>query len=544
MQHAHHILLHVAEQGGVPLLLAVGLLSTLWIVRFARSADWRPAGFGVLYLWLNGGADLTVLYEPVVLVGGLLLGLAGRSLPGRRRGIPGLMVPYFAVWLTSLVLLGNAERTRRDGPENSLAVSKIARTVDEVWGVTGIADSGNGGHELAPHGRCARAAPLLVDQASLLIAQWRPHRAESLLQEAVRRDPTGVIAEGGGRARVMLAVLQRQTGRGRLARRTMQGLRWSDADAATALATLEYYTLRKQEARVESVLKHVLSTTDDPVLRARFKEERARRQSLRPNLERTSQDVFKEQVERLLASGLTAGARERLQAAGSGLDRWLLTLLWSRVYAAEGDMGKAVALAAHAVAQSGGSDAARWELVEVLLAGNRTDEALVEAGKLVQCQPRNPGVWLLRGQTLLAAGRATEALNDVVQAQELGADAVACGIARSQALRLLGRHTEAEHVLVRLLRERPGMPWPAWELASWAESEGRLSDAARWARIALARAPGDHGSRVLLGRVLAAQGNTSQARRQLRLVVEDPRAGPGWQADARREMAQLEGKVE
>jgi predicted Zn-dependent protease len=323
----------------------------------------------------------------------------------------------------------------------------------------------------------------------------------------------------------------------------MGGVRWAEAEATMALGTLEYHSLRRQEARVDSVLKQVLRTSRDPFLVARFAEEMGKRTALRvPGRSgRLPQDVLKDEVERLLANGLIGAARNKVSAPSVEVEPWLLTMLGSKIAVAEGDMVRAVALASRAVAQSGGTDASRWELVKVLSQSSHTREALREAGKLVERRPADPAVRLLRAQTLLDAGLPYDALTDLEQAELLGGEAMACGIARSQALRMIGDGAGAERVLVELLAARPGTSWPAYELASWAEEEGRIADAIKWARQAVSRAPADHGSRVLLGRVLIRAGMVAEGRHHLDLVTKDPRAGPGWQTDARREMERLKG---
>lgn len=534
MQHAHHALLQLAEQGGPILLAAAAALALRWIIRFARSDDMKPAGIGLLYLWLHNGADFSLSYEPLVLTAGLLLGLtAGPSPGGRVRAWTALVIVFAAVWLTSIRVVADQGRaTRGEGP---LTVTPLDGALDRMWGHVSLP----GTFRVIPHGRCSAEAAALVDEAAASIERWHPREAQRLLAEAVRLDPAGVIPRGGGRARVMLALVQRETGRGRRADETVRGLRWSDGEATQALAALEYYSLRGHTAAADSLIQHVLRTSTDKALVARFSDESLRRRSGPHPAPTTPQEVFTAEIERLLANGFVEHARQRLRSAGVRLEDWARTMLWAKVAAAEGDMTKASVLAARAVASSGGSDAARWELATMLQAFGRTQEALREATGLVVRRPQDPGVWLLRAQILLDAGRADEALRDLEQAQARGADTVAVVVARSQGLRMTGQTREARRILVSAFRANPRASWPAWELASWAEAEGRFGEAMQWAKEALARNRSDHGSRVLLGRVLAAQGRTREALEQLQLVAGDSRAPPRWRAAAEHELQQI-----
>ncbi|MBN1423371.1 hypothetical protein JXA88_02340 [Candidatus Fermentibacteria bacterium] len=547
MQHSHHLLLHIGEQSGVVPALLMAVLALWWCLRLAREQNPHPAGFGLLYLWLNNGADLTLLSETLMLAGGVMLGVwMAQGLMPRRGLWPAILaLPFGAVWLSSLIVASTAERASRGMGESRLASGTVKAILAALWDPVVLSPGPTGTAEPTVfHGRCAYLTPALVEQARPYIARWQPDTAESLLVEAIRLDPTGVVPGGGGRARALLAMIQGHTRRGPRSKETLAGIHWAEAEAIQAYGALDFFSLRRRSAKVDSLISYIIRTSEDPQLVARFSREKARRWSQRDQGVRSAQDIIKEEIERMLASGLVGAAKVRLEARDTSVEPWLQTMLWSKVAVAEGDMPRAVALASRAVVQSGGSDAARWELVGILSQSNRSAEALVEAGRLLARRPEDPAMWLLRAKTLLDAGRAAEALADLDRARSLGADVVACGIARSQAFRMVGKGTEARRLLIGLVNGHPETAWPAWELASWAESEERLGEAGRWATMALERSPGDHGSRVLLGRVLAKTGRLKEAWHHLKLVADDPRAGPGWQADARHELELLKGRLD
>ncbi len=532
MQHAHHALLHIAEQGGIPLALAVVVAFALWLRSQVRAQEESPWAYGVLYLWLNNGVDLTLSYEALVVATGLLIGLSSRTPARGSRAWVTLLLPATMVWLTAALSVGHADLQRRGGGEDRVWTLRVRGVLARLWGSQEASPPGSFGPF---HGRCPFLASALVEQAERFIASWHPALADSLLLEAVRLDPAGVIPHGGGRAQVMRALLRRDTGGGTT---VLPCPPWADGEATKALAAIDYFWLRNQPSRAESVVKHTARRSPDGSLIKRLEEAHGRRseRAQTPN----PADALKENVERLIARGFTRDARLLLASPPAGSPPWLITLLRGKVALAEGDMDRAATLSAQAVAESGGADAARWELVGVLIASSRAQEALAEVDLLVRRRPRDPGIWLLRAQAFLALGRAREALADIERARSLGGEPVALGIAQSQALRLLGHPAQARRVLVGLLRDHPTVSWPAWELASWAESEGRLEDALRWASMAVARDPENPGARLVLGRVLAALGRRGEARRHFCLVLSDPRAGPGWHADAREALERLD----
>jgi tetratricopeptide (TPR) repeat protein len=557
MQYTHHLLLHIVEQVGIPGAIVIAALMFVWGKQFIhyepRSRE-AAAGAGLLYLWSHFSADISATGTPFLVASGALFAL---SWPGSMRHAKhgvcvflriGLVAVYGYVWIVGMLSFGawmNLSSGNLDKAE-SLAVTCNSLWPDNSAALEVLEELGprsSRGDQALCDVRCPSAGPNGVRLAAKFLSEGRIEPAESLLVSVCALDPRCVIPGCGARARVLLAMIARERGDQARADSMMAGLFWKESAKEEALGRVDYWFLTGEYTLAEECARsYAQRTVDDPELKrlltgkirslSRNGPESGRSPSGDQRL-----DLLVTEIEGLLQRGRIGQAEAKLHAAESWLrEDWQAASLESKVALAKGDIDRAIALASRAVALSGGAGAARWTLVEMLSYGQRREDAIRQADILVREAPQNGGAWLMKGETLLNDGKANEALKALSTALELGADSISCTILRARCLRMNGRVDKAKALLVALARAKPNEGWPAWELASWAESEGRLREALKWARRSLRRTPGHAASKVLMGRVLRKLGRYREARQQLMAVVRDESAAHGWRVDAEKEL--------
>ncbi len=562
MQHAHHFLLHVAEQIGVAGAIVLLVLVVLWARRTRAAGSMSPralAGYGFLFVWIHNAADMSILSPIMVLVSGFLAGSSLISLHGQvgeSKKCPWpMIIPVAALavtWGANILALASNTALRSGDREKARTAAKVATWIGgynpTLEGV--LADAAEQRFLDAPlHGSLQYPGyvPEMVRIVEQLLRQDRLGKARRLLNKALELDPRGVVPYGGARARVYLSMIATERGKAGGASRIQNGLRWEERDSEIALGAINYWILRGDRVAAESLRVAWLVKTSDSELRrtlARISPIRSDDKANEVAGQQKALDVFdklRESVERDLRAGRLVMAQWKLKTAPE-LDRddWRMLLLGSKVALASGSIDAGISLASQAVVQSGGSDQTRWSLVEALLAGSRNRDAHEQCRRLVDRRPHDGAVWLLLGRTLLELGRAAEARTSFSTALQHGADSLSAGMGMAQAERRSGSTRRARALLVRLADSYPTSVLPFWELAVWAESEGRTQEAFRWARKGLERSPRNPGFNLLAGRLLRRMGRRQQARRHLRSVIEDRSAGPGWVTDAQQELDLIE----
>jgi tetratricopeptide (TPR) repeat protein len=203
-------------------------------------------------------------------------------------------------------------------------------------------------------------------------------------------------------------------------------------------------------------------------------------------------------------------------------------------------MNESIQMASRAAALSNNADAARWDLINALTAGNRHEEALEQIDIHIRHRPDDKEALIRKARILLDMGQARNAREVVQAALNSGADELSGGIVKAQALRMEGREPAGRRILIELTRKFPTSSWPLWELGRWAEEAGTLGKAKRYANQAVDRSPDDAGCRLLLGRILRKLGKYNEARKQLSIIVDSKQGGVGWVIDATHELSYID----
>jgi len=186
----------------------------------------------------------------------------------------------------------------------------------------------------------------------------------------------------------------------------------------------------------------------------------------------------------------------------------------ARVHLAQNHLGTATLLAARAHA----SDAEDAEplVVQTEIARAQGDPAgeIAAARAAVATDDESPIAALVLGRSLFERGLATEAIEQLVHAVELGPELPAIRLALGLALAAQGRRAEAEAQLAVAAQRAPGWPEIHLELARLKEAQGdaktALAEANLFLRLA-SGAPAGHPVHALVQRCEEALRTKAQA---------------------------------
>jgi tetratricopeptide (TPR) repeat protein len=559
MQHAHHFLLHLAEQAGWIGILLPLLFMIPWVHRFSklptRSIQWS-AGAGFLFAWASNAADLSALSVPFIIASGMLLAIARpwQGSPDRcivgRISVVALLSLAGVIWFSALMAFGSAESLRQG---RLLHAQRLATTSLAVWPPAPTAlrvlEEMKIRHPLLARARddsvCSSTVPQKVEVASRLLARGLWRQAESLLVTACRLDPWGVLQRGGATARVFLATMAKDRGDIERSDSLLSGLCWKEAEEIRVTGEVDYYLLRGLREKAKAVVGRFTprAAAEKRLLHSLMVKTNIRQRMGHETVAREPKDRIEQlndQIAFLIEWGRVAQAEAAYKAAEPWLgDHWQGLMMQSKIAAAKGDMETAIAAASQAVSLSNGALHARWELVQRLSHGQRKEEAYRQAQLIVDEAPNNGEAWLLLAKTLLDLGKGDDAKRALDNAARFGADDLSVGIAKAQALRMMGRAAQAQALLLSLAREHESSTVPFWQLASWAEEQGDLVKTMKWGKAALRRDPDDPGCNVLIGRAFRKRGRVQQATTYLSRVSKDENAPHGWRIDAEAELELL-----
>ena len=161
---------------------------------------------------------------------------------------------------------------------------------------------------------------------------------------------------------------------------------------------------------------------------------------------------------------------------------------------------------------------ARVQLGEIQLATGQVADAAASFARAIELDPVMPGAHAGLGMTLFRRGKLAEAMASLATAVDPSPVDMAVGMQYAEMLSLGGDVQGAEQVLRRLLRIQPGLAPAAgrlaWLLATTTDPDVRDgTEAARLARLAMARGGRRVGPLVAMAAAHAANGDFSAATR-------------------------------
>jgi|GEM_PF-2927029 len=551
MQHAHHFLLDCGERFGIPGMIIIVLLVGFWLKNVIPGMDdthrnWGIAGF--LFLWMHNAADFSWSWPVMIIMAGICIGYSLEDTGSRARSMIsritlGVMLSIGGChWISGMLDTG----IRLSTSQGNSTLSERLHVVNSFFNPRGSRMVDTTGTESRICSRlCVSESFACMDSVERLIQSGKLGAAKDLLDLVLRTDPRGVFPDVGGAARVYLSEINRESGNSAVAAELLRGLEWNERKTVRISRRISYALLRNRRQQAIRIFRNASRGLKGDSERIDLSEELRRlgiQRALWDSPGVADQGIgILQSIHRDISEGRIALAASRAeQITGEIRSSWQYVSLMSRIARARGHMNESIQMAARAAALSNNADAARWDLINALTAGNRHEEALEQIDIHIRHRPDDKEALIRKARILLDMGQGRIAREVVQTALNSGADELSGGIVKAQALRMEGREMAGRRILIELTGKFPTSSWPLWELGRWSEEAGTLGKAKRYASQAVDRSPDDAGCRLLLGRILRKMGKYKEAMKHLSIIVKSKQGGVGWVIDATHELSYID----